>query len=285
MRMDLAPGGVVPHIRSLLPSLLPAEKAVAEVFLARPSDIVEMSSQQVADAAGASRASVVRTCQSLGFSGYQQLRVLLARDAARSTPTRVHSGDGPFSIVEQTFAHVGESIDAMTALLTEDVVSAAVEALAAANTVVVIGNGLSAPLAYDVDARMRSVGVVSYSPSDAIAQHVAAKLLREGDLLLVISGSGATEQSNKAARIAKAQGAFVLAVTSFARSDLAATADVALVVGMRDLSFQRELAVTSRIPHLILLEGLTAALTDRLGDRATAALEATFDVISGSLAD
>ncbi|MDV8021846.1 hypothetical protein [Rhodococcus sp. IEGM 1330] len=31
---------------------------------------------------------------------------------------------------------------------------------------------------------------------------------------------------------------------------------------MRHLSFQRELAVTSRIPHVILLEGLMAALTD-----------------------
>ena len=43
MSMDLAPGGVVPHIRSIIPSLLPAERAVAEVFLDRPADIVEMS--------------------------------------------------------------------------------------------------------------------------------------------------------------------------------------------------------------------------------------------------
>lgn len=285
MSMDLAPGGVVPHIRSVLPSLLPTERSVAEVFLSRPSDIVEMSSQQVADAAGASRASVVRTCQSLGFSGYQQLRVLLARDAARDLPDEVRSGDGPFAIVGDTFAHVGASVDAMTALLTEEAVTAAVEALATAETVVVVGNGLSAPLATDVDARMRSIGVASYAPSDSIAQQVAAKLLTPQDALLVVSGSGATAISNKVARIAKERGAAVLAVTSFGRSDLASTADVALVVGMRDLSFQRELSVTSRVPHLIMLEGLTAALTVRLGDRAAAALAATFDVISGSLAD
>nr|WP_296777458.1 MurR/RpiR family transcriptional regulator [Rhodococcus sp. (in: high G+C Gram-positive bacteria)] len=283
--MDLAPGGVVPHIRSLLPSLLPAEKAVAEVFVGRPSDIVEMSSQQVADAAGASRASVVRTCQSLGFSGYQQLRVLLARDAARALPTEIRSGDGPFAVVVDTFSQVGDSIDAMTALLDERTVTGAVEALATAATVVVVGNGLSAPLASDADARLRSVGVTSYAPSDAIAQQVAAKLLTGKDVLLVVSGSGATAQSTRTARIAREQGATVIALTSFARSDLAGAANFALVVGMRDLSFQRELSVTSRIPHLILLEGLMAALTVRLGDRATAALEATYDVISGSLSD
>ena len=75
------PGEVMATIRSLLPSLLPTEQSVAQVLLSRSNEIVELSSQQVADLAGASRATVVRTCQSLGFSGYQQLRVLLARDA------------------------------------------------------------------------------------------------------------------------------------------------------------------------------------------------------------
>ena len=77
----------------------------------------------------------------------------------------------------------------------------------------------------------------------------------------------------------------MVSVTSFARSNLAAASDIALVVGMRDLSFQRELAVTSRIPHVILLEGLMAALTDALGDRASAAMAATLEVISGNLGE
>ena len=76
-----APGKVLATIRSLLPSLLPAEQAVASVLLERAAQVVELSSQQVAELSGASRATVVRTCQSLGFTGYQQLRVLIARDA------------------------------------------------------------------------------------------------------------------------------------------------------------------------------------------------------------
>lgn len=285
MSMDLAPGGVVPHIRSVIPSLLPAERAVAEVFLQRPADIVEMSSQQVADAAGASRASVVRTCQSLGFGGYQQLRVLLARDAARALPTQERSADGPFAIVTETFAHVGESIAAMTALLTAEDVTHAVSTLAGADSIVVIGNGLSAALAADTDARMRSVGLRSHAPTDSIAQQVAVRLLTDRDVALIISGSGATSASTRAAQAARDRGATVVSVTSFARSTLAAASDIALVVGMRDLSFQRELAVTSRIPHVILLEGLMAALTDALGDRASAAMAATLEVISGNLGE
>lgn len=76
--VEHAPGQVVAHIRSSLPSLLPAEQAVPAVFLAHTQKIVEFSSQQVAELAGASRATVVRTCQSLKYSGYQYLRVLPA---------------------------------------------------------------------------------------------------------------------------------------------------------------------------------------------------------------
>jgi DNA-binding MurR/RpiR family transcriptional regulator len=76
-----------------------------------------------------------------------------------------------------------------------------------------------------------------------------------------------------------------VAVTAFARSPVVAVADVALVVGMSDLTFREELTLTSRIPQVILLEGLVAALADRLGDRASAATALTLEIVSANLAD
>ncbi|WP_155292872.1 MULTISPECIES: hypothetical protein [Nocardiaceae] len=54
---------------------------------------------------------------------------------------------------------------------------------------------------------------------------------------------------------------------------------------MRDVGFQRELAVTSRIPHVILLDAPMTAPTDSLGDRASAAMAATLEAISGNLGE
>lgn len=88
--VEHAPGQVVAHIRSSLPSLLPAEQAVPAVFLAHTQKIVEFSSQQVAELAGASRATVVRTCQSLKYSGYQYC----CRHGGR--PGRAAQCHGPF---------------------------------------------------------------------------------------------------------------------------------------------------------------------------------------------
>jgi RpiR family transcriptional regulator, carbohydrate utilization regulator len=281
------PGGVLAHIRSLLPSLLPTERTVAGVFLDRAGDVVEMSSQQVAEVAGASRATVVRTCQSLGFTGYQQLRVLLARDAGPATPPQPPGGvpDTPGAMVASTFAHVAASVPAMVALLDHADVARTVDLLAAAGRIVVVGNGLSAPLAMDAAARLVGIGRRAEAPLDVIGQQVAARQLGPDDVLLVISGSGANVTSVRAAEAARASGSTVVLVTAFGRSPLTASADVSLVVGMPDLTFRDELTLTSRVPQVILLEGLLAALARQLGGSAAAAAALTLEVVSANLAD
>src|SRR5690606_2775281 len=67
----------------LLPSLLRSEATVAAYFAESAEEDVVLTAQEVADAVGVSRATVIRTCQSLGYRGYPQLRVALARDLTR----------------------------------------------------------------------------------------------------------------------------------------------------------------------------------------------------------
>lgn len=271
------------HIRSARPSLLPAEQAVAAVFLAHTQKIVELSSQQVADLAGASRATVVRTCQSLGFSGYQQLRVLLARDAGYASTDQRPKVVGAAGMVADTFVQVGQAVTTMAALLDPHAVTSSVKAMAEAGRMLVVGNGLSAPLAADMASRLSAIGRPAESSLDVIGQQISARLLAPSDLLLIISGSGANSSSLRVAQAAKDAGATLVAITAFARSPLAAMADFSLVVGMGDLSFREEVTVTSRIPQTILMEGLIAALSEELGEVATAAKALALEVISGNL--
>lgn len=276
------------HIRSVASSLLPTEQAVAEVLLGRPEAVIEMSSQQVAEAAGASRATVVRTCQSLGFTGYQQLRVMLARDlgpAGGSLGSTPGLPVTPADVVRASFASVGESLPAMTALLGDDDLTAAIETLAGARRLLVTGNGLSAPLAQLTAQRLTALGLPADSPTDGIAQQVAARHMGPDDVLLVISGSGANETTMRCAVAARDAGAAVILVTAFGRSPLTATADISLVVGMRDPTFRDELTVTTRIPQFILLEGLIAGLSRQLGPAGEAAHLATMAVVAENLAE
>lgn len=285
------PGRVIATIASLLPSLLPTEQAVAGVLLARSTDIVELTSQQVAELAGASRATVVRTCQSLGFTGYQQLRVLLARDAGYRTDLAAGNGQPPagdgsaIDIVGGMFTHVASGIDSMVALLDGEAVGAAVGLLATAGRLVAVGNGLSAPLAQDAAARLTSIGRPSECQIDVIGQQITARLLSTDDALLAISGSGSNAATLRVAGAAREAGAAVLAVTAFARSPLTQLASISLVVTMPDLTFREEITLASRLPQAILIEGLVAATGARLGPVADRARALALDAVSDNLAE
>ncbi len=283
---EQVPGGIGARIRSLLPTLLPTERAVAEVLLTRPADVIEMSSQQVAQVAGASRATVVRTCQSLGFSGYQQLRVMLARDlGANPAPAATGVPSSSAGVVRASFSQVAESIPAMTALLADADIDRAVEMLAAADRIVVIGNGLSGPLAQLAVQRLAGLGLFAEGPTDVIGQQVSARHLGPRGVLMVVSGSGANDATIRAVRAARRAAGKVLLVTAFARSPIAIEADLTLVVGMRDLTFRDELIVTTRIPQFILLEGLITAVSRQLGEAGETAHAATVELLGDNLTE
>lgn len=284
------PGEVTATIRALFASLQPAEQAVATILLERSAEVVELSSQQVAEAAGASRATVVRTCQSLGFRGYQQLRVLLARDlgyqfANASIERPAGEPETAADVISEAFRHVASTVSGMTILLSSAAVNQAVEILAKANRVVVIANGLSAPLAANAAARLTTIGRSVDAPADAMYQQITARLLKPQDAVVVISSSGSNAASVSAAAAAQAAGARVIAVTSFDRTALTALADVQLVVTMPDLTFRDEIVVTSRVPQTILIEALVAAVMRRIGPSAIAAKALALDAVSDNLAE
>src|SRR3982751_6041831 len=72
------------RIATVINSLLPSERRVVELILADTVGIVETTAQDLADRAGVARSTVIRTCQSLGYRGYPQLRVALARELAQA---------------------------------------------------------------------------------------------------------------------------------------------------------------------------------------------------------
>jgi len=277
------PAEVAARISSLLPSLLPAERQVAQVLLDRAADAAELSSQQVADLAATSRATVVRAAQSLGYSGYQQLRVLLARDALLRLQSADAGDHGVRGVAAGTFAYFHRIHDTalqMTGMLDADEVGRAVSRLAAARRILVVGHGLSRSLSVDVTARLVRLGLQAEQLSDRMDQLVVTRLLGPSDLVLVISGSGAHSDSLALAREAAAGEPGLIVITAFARSPIAQLADILLVVGMPNSSFTDELTYTTRIPQAILVEGLMASLRDQLGERGRRAAAVALSAVS-----
>ncbi len=274
------------RIAALLPSLQRSERRVAEVLLADLAAAVELTAQELADEAGAGRATVVRTAQALGYDGYPQLRVALALEAAISERDREPVSDGTLlGAVIGNVERFGSRLRHMTSALTEDAVAEFVARLDAAERVLLVANGLSAPLSLDLALRLNSIGRPAEYLPDALAQEIGASQLSPTSVCLVISGSGASTPTLRVIEAARAAGAQVLSLTSFAGSPVARRSHVALVVPAVEGSFHGELVHTSRVSLALIAESIVDALVVHRGDRGKHARSAVMAAISGSISE
>lgn len=270
------------RIAALLPSLQRSERRVAEAVLADRDRAVDSTAQELADSVGVGRASVVRTAQTLGYDGYPQLRVALARERVVEQPTG-ESDDGALGVMRAGIARFGGGLQNIAGALTEEVVETFIAALDDAGQVVIAANGLSAPLGYDIALRLATAGRSAAWLPDGLAQAIAARQLRPGDVLLAVSGSGASRATLDVVDAGRSASATVLAVTRFSRSALVERATHTLVVPPSAESFRDELLQTSRAAMALVGELLVEALIVRRDSRAQAARMAVLTEVAKSL--
>jgi DNA-binding MurR/RpiR family transcriptional regulator len=266
--------------RARVHTLSAGEQRVCQAILADIAWAVEATTTQLGEVAGVSSATVVRTAKSLGYRGFPHLRVMLARDLG--TPRPAADDDTPAGVVRAFFETVAASAAELAPLVSDQRIDAVVAALIAAPHILIGGNGVSAPVAQDFAMRLAAIGRPASAPTDALDQQIRARLLAPGDVCVIVSGTGATSNSLRAAAAADAAGATVVAMTSFAETPLSAYADIELVVGAQTAGLRDELYGQLRLPQAILVNAIVAAVA-RADEGAGAARAKVFEVVAETL--
>ena len=253
-----SPAGTLIRLRGLYPSLKAALRKVADVTLARPELAIYASVNEVAAAAGVSEATVMRLCRLLGFRGFQDFKIALAREMVNPLQ-RLHEevaeGDDTATIVHKVFqANVAALQDTLTVLDIEAMAQAS-QWLLAARSVLLIGVGTSGPIVTDAANKFFRLGLLVQAVTDAHLMMMAAALLTDRDVLVAVSHSGSTMDTAEAAKTAKNAGARVICITNNSLSPLTKTADLILVTASRETRFRQE-AMASRLCQTSILDSL-----------------------------
>jgi DNA-binding MurR/RpiR family transcriptional regulator len=232
--------------------------------------------------ADASPATVVRCCQRIGYRGFQDLKLALARGEGRSQhqpSVEIGARDSASAVLDKVFLSSAAALRDARSIVDRANFETATVTLDRARTILFAGVGTSAPLAQDAAYRFSTLGLAAMSPVDIHAQHVAARLLRPQDVCLTVSHTGSTRETVAVTASAREAGATTIAVTSFGKSPLTEVADLVLVAGGPELSYRLE-AMSSRIAHLTLLDALYVALAQRRRSRAERALDLTAEILA-----
>ena len=227
----------------------------------------------LAQAAGVSEPTVNRFARSLGFDGFAAFKLGLAQSMGRGErllDAGVEPGDTA-PIYGQKI--VGAAIEALTRArdaLEPAAIEAAVAALGRARQILLMGVGASGPVALDAQHKLARLDIPTVAHLDPIMQRLAALSAKQADVLLAISGSGRTQLVVESARLAREQGATVLALTA-PRSPLAAEADILLAVEPAEDS-DLNTPMGSRLVHLAMIDVLVTGLVLARGQDFIASL-------------
>jgi len=150
----------------------------------------------------------------------------------------------------------------------EQVIAHLIERLTARSKIVVTGVGKNLHIAEKISATLASTGATSVILNPSQAVHGDLGILTEGDVLLALSYSGASDEILRLLPLARRMGVSIVAVTGVLDSELARNSDFVLSVAVAAEACPFNMAPTaSTTATLALGDALAMVLLDARGFR------------------
>jgi RpiR family transcriptional regulator, carbohydrate utilization regulator len=267
--------GTLIRLRGLYPSLKTALRKVADVILKQPEMAIYASVNEVAAAAAVSEATVMRFCRILGFKGFQDFKIALARELVIPS-ARYHEvvsgGEDDAAVVRGVFQTNEAALQDTLEILEVGALQEAARLLLAAREIVVIGVSGSCPAVAYTSNRLLLLGLKACSYVDFYLMLMAASLLTSEDVILAISNLGTTREILETVGIAREKEAKVICITNNSLSPLARASSPALITASREMTMPEE-AIASLVCQISVLDALFALISKTQGDQARETLD------------
>jgi DNA-binding MurR/RpiR family transcriptional regulator len=240
-------------------TLTPQQRLVADFMLEHVREVAFLSVPELSARTQTSDATVVRFAQSLGFDGFTTLKQALSsalRDEvvfglpkALSELKQRPNEDAVSAVMALELENIQKSVDT----LDRKGVSAAADALFAAEHVHTFGVGISAHFAELFAYQLLQVGVRASAISNRLASPLEALAsARKGDLVAVFSFPPYYEATVSLAEAATAQGLTLLAFSDKLTSKVARLADHALTARSDNMMYTNAFAAVSVVLNALV---------------------------------
>ena len=264
------PGSFV-RIQGTYASLRTAEQRVADFILKHPEELIYLTVTELAEQTETSESTVVRLCQKIGYKGYQEFKIVLARDLVAPTNAiydQIEPGDVLTSLKHKVFQANGQALQDTLEVLSDADLQGAIDAIAGAQKVEIYGVGGSAPIALDAYHKCLKLGIPAIALSDSDMIAMSSALLRTGMVALGISHTGASRDVCDALQNAKSAGATTICITHRATSPITKVADFKLFTAAKETAFRSD-AMSSRIAQLTIIDVIYVGVALKDYDRST----------------
>ena len=246
------------RIRSVYRTLPRSERKVADYVLDHADEIIHSSVTDLAQILEVSESTIVRFCQRLDYQGYQEFKILLARDLGapfRDTYETISPQDDVATVVRKTLQISSQALTDTLSVLNPDNVKSATELLVTAPHVYIFGCGGSGGIAWVAGQKLLRLGLPTTVCTDPHTQTLLAGMATGRDVVIGISYSGNNEDVVRAMRVACERRVKTIAISNYPTSPAAKLVDVLLVTGATETPLFSE-SGPSRVVQLGVIDAL-----------------------------
>jgi DNA-binding MurR/RpiR family transcriptional regulator len=265
--------GILLYIQNNYTNLTDSLQKIALYILSHPSKTIDRTAAELSCDINVSEASIIRFCQTMGFKGYTDFKIKLAKDLGADNSEPVPSGinrtDTSWEVIKKVMQGEYEDIKFTLDMLDKDVMLTSLDMICYANRIAFFGVGSSAIVANNAKEHFLHYGKNAQAEQESMSQVVLANTLRANDLAFAISISGQSKVPVQALQIAKGNGAKTICLTQNPKSSLAKFSDCVLIAFRKSQSLD-DLGTSSRIVHTAIVDAIAVAYAARNWDTAAA---------------
>jgi RpiR family carbohydrate utilization transcriptional regulator len=275
--------GCFVRINGTYAALRTAEQRVADFILKYPEELIHLTVTELAERTQTSESTVVRLCQKIGYKGYQEFKIMLARDLVGPTETvyeQIEPTDSLATLKAKVFQANAQALKDTIEVLSDEELQKAVTAIAGARRVEIYGIGGSGPLAYDAYHKFMKLGIPAVWLCDSDLMAMSSSLLLPGDVAIGISHTGASRDVCDAMELAQKAGATTICVTHRATSPITKVSNIKLYTAAAETAFGSD-AMSSRIGQLSIIDTLYVGIALSNYDSALTHVQKTREASAG----
>ena len=254
---------VIGVICSSYDSFFDSEKNIANCIMERKREVVDMTVAELAQASGASDASVSRFCRRCGFKGFHQLKMTLARELSEESQASVGNDISRRDIgqsLQNILANKTEEIRQTVAMMDPENLDRILDIIQKARMVQLVAVGNTIPVALDAAFKFNQLGIPAATGTILETQTAYAFNLGKKDVIIAISNSGVSRRLIRILEGASGNGVTVISITNNPESPVAKLSDYHITTATRE-KLLREDFLFSRVPATMVIEILYLLLS------------------------
>ena len=248
------------RIKNLRDEFTNSEEKIADYIIEFTDEVYNMTSEELAKATKTSPASIIRFSKKLGYEGFQELKIALAKDsidvedkAQERLNEEITSHDDVKEIIDKISNENIKAIKETSTLLDEKEVDKATIVLSKARNINIFGLGSSMLVGEEFRHKLLRIDLNVHLYLDPYLQTIAANNMTIEDVAVGISHSGRTEEVYNLLRTAKKAGARTISITKYGENPISDLADINLFTTEVEKDLRMG-AMESRVAQLTVID-------------------------------